>query len=218
MLKLLNKLFNNKPKFLVDPKDPYSLRFTLAGENYYSFDDPMKTPGLRGLHCILAFDELRMRTRRELLEKETEFTLRKTAELKLALSGNGGRISLGHAFGLISEIEEVNVFRKERLNFIFEPDLAYKFASVVFFDENENPYTYDQAYCEKKIEKWKQHEEIGAFFLRQPIAQLIPFLGNSEVDIPTYSKVVRKIVSRHSERVSSRKYKRASMTGTGVKS
>jgi hypothetical protein len=44
----------------------------------------------------------------------------------------------------------------------------------------------------KKIERWKQNEDVKSFFLRLPLPELISFLKSSQNDIQGYSKVVEK--------------------------
>jgi cell shape-determining protein MreC len=62
------------------------------------------------------------------------------------------------------ELMKLNNQLSERLEFIYDTDLVYKLASVVYFDEKENPEDYDWTYNQKKIDKWKKDKSINDFF------------------------------------------------------
>jgi len=211
-------LFTRKAKFLVDPKEPVEVAFVdKNGRKYFQFVDPFKTPSLRGLHLMVVYEELRQRTSREQLVRETESELSHIGNLEQALSGKSGGISLQEAFEQITKIKQILTFRNERLSLIWEPDLAYKFAAVVFFDENENPYSYDQLYAQKKIERWKQDYTIEAFFLQVPLVRLMPYLKEFEGNFQTYSDQIMMILKHQFTHPSYRKSKKVSMQGQEAK-
>jgi len=198
-----------RPRFLIDPKEPIELAWIdHTGMEYYQFADPMNTPCLRGLNAITFFRELQMMTTREHLEKEVAFLTEQVKKAKASLSGENGKINLVKTIEALNEIEAVQVFRKERMQMLFAPDLAYKLASVVFFDQSENPYQYDAEYGKKKIARWKENEEIGAFFLREPIVRLMPYMEQLGENIPTYSMTAMKILEKQFEKVSAVKSKK----------
>lgn len=212
----LQRVIKPKPKFLENPISPIEEVFEIDGITHYQFVDPMATPGLRGLNAVMFYEELRMRTSYELQVKEMNFISAKCDELlNVTLSGTTGKIDLVKAIEAIQEIKKTQVYRKERMDFIVEPELAYKFASVVFFDENESPYSYDPIYNKKKIERWKKHESTLDFFLRQPIARLIGFMQPSELSFQDYMTVIDQILKKHSDH-SSLKFRRATGNGQGV--
>lgn len=212
----LQRLIKPKPKFLEDPLAPYEPAFEIDGITYYQFVDPMAVPGLRGLSAVMFYEELRMRSTYELQVKEMNFIEAKCDELlNFTLSGTTGKIDLVKAIEAIQEIKKTQVYRRERMNFIIEPELAYKFASVVFFDENESPYSYDAIYNKQKIERWKKHEPALDFFLRQPIARLIGFLKPSELSFQDYTKVIDQILKKHSDH-SSLKFKNRTGNAQGA--
>lgn len=216
-VEILQRAIKPKPKFLEDPIAPIEPVFELDGITHYQFVDPMATPGLRGLNAVMFYEELKMRTTHALQVKEMNFIKAKCNELlTVHLSGASGSINLPDAVNAIQDILKTQVYREERLNFIIEPELAYKFASVVFFDENESPYSYDAIYNKQKIERWKKHEPTLDFFLRQPIARLIGFLKPSELSFPTYMTVVDQILEKHSAH-SSLKFKNRTGNGNGAR-
>jgi hypothetical protein len=156
-----------------------------------------------------------MRTRREHLEKESEYTLETLDMILKSLQGAGGNINLVHAIQGLNDIKQVVIYRQERMKMIFEPDIAYRFAAVVFFDKTENPYSYDQAYGMKKIERWKRSESMNDFFLRQPIVKLMPFIQELDQNLLTYGETVRKIIQQQYDHLSTSKSWKGSTTGNG---
>lgn len=75
---------------------------------------------------------------------------------------------------------------RELRSYVFNVNLLYNLASVWFFDKNENPFTYDHEYCEKKISDWKKDKEVLSFFLQAPIREYLPQLNISKEDLRTY--------------------------------
>lgn len=159
--------------------------FSVAGTDYYQFDDVFNIPYERGLMALAIYEETRMNCSREYLEKHVEVT-------KELLSSRNIDIY---------KINQLNEQLKERLDISFDTSLLYKLASVVFFDKNENPSLYEPEYCDKKIEFWKQHKGIADFFLQKPLLELIPFLQNVEFDLETYSGMIDQIDNIHLERL-----------------
>lgn len=187
-----------KPSFPVPVDMPVEFAFEIDGVNNWQFVDPMNTPNQRAIGAITAYEELRMRTTYEHLEKENEFMLERFKLLKTALDGNKGKISLSQAFEQISKMEEVVRFRMERMSMqvpLME-DHIYKLASVVFFTEEENPYKYDMEYNKKKIEKWKKAGTSYDFFLRQPLRRLMPFLEGVQEISPTSFQEASRVAAR----------------------
>lgn len=185
-----------KPNFIVQVDRPVELAFEIGGKRFWQFVDPMNTPCLRGLSALTVYDELRMRTTYEHLEKENEFMTERFKKLEEALDGKNGRIQLSKAFEQIRAMKEVVAYRKERMQIMINADLIYKLASVVFFTEEENPYKYDHEYAKKKIELWKQHEGMYDFFLREPLIRLLPFLEELQGTSPTSLEAMAKVASR----------------------
>lgn len=79
---------------------------------------------------------------------------------------------------------------EQRQKFIIEPDILYKLASVVFFDESENPFSYDPTYGAAKVEKWKE-EEVEHFFYGTPMRAYLPSLATFESGLGSYIAAVR---------------------------
>ena len=161
----LLKLINRNAAKLVPPRQAFpnskhviKPAFKSGNIWYYEFDDVFNLPYQRGLQAIHAYEELRMKCDREYLLQHTELIdelLSKTITLDE-----------------ISRIKAANNQLKERLNWIVIPDQAYKLASIVFFDANEDPINYDFKYAEEKIERWKQNEDVSSFFFASASEQI----------------------------------------------
>jgi hypothetical protein len=192
------------PKFIDNPISPVEYAFTSGGEDYFQYVDPFGAPCMRALSAIDHYEVLRKRTTRELDEKEAKELLSQVAKIKAAVNGDKGKISLMDVFEATQQIEYVANSKLTRLNMVFVEDLAYKFASVVFFDQHESPLRCDMEYCNKKIEKWKQDKTLEDFFLQQPIRRLIPFIEELKGSLKNYSLATAAVIAHQSSLLSGR--------------
>jgi len=108
-------------------------------------------------------------------------------DLKRNLSGERGVINLGNAFKIIHTMEAYT-------NLAFEPELAKRLASVVYFDESEDLRTYDRAHGEQKIKFWERYDKQLSFFLSSPIAELINVRGISVAALTKYIQEREEII------------------------
>jgi len=175
----------NIRKLFPEQKHIIKFAFEVAGRAYYCFDDIFAQPYERGLMAIAIYEEAKTKCSREYLLKHVE------------------------AVSNILQAKQIDIFKihalneqmKDRLNLSCDVDLLYKLASVIYFDKNENPCLYEAEYCAKKIEYWKQHKGVADFFLQKPVAELIPFLQSSDIDLSTYSVLNRELNEVHLERL-----------------
>lgn len=181
---LLSKLLNREPKWLQDWNSKYVIieAFKMGGRTFYMFDDVFNVPYERGLKSLVYYEEFRMRINKEYMTLHIEAMDKLLSDPK--------KIDIG-------KIAILNKQLKERLELIIEPDMLYKLASVVFFDKNEKPWSYEFEYANKKIEFWKKHCTNQSFFLETPLVKLIPFLKLSETNLNTYSTVVEMMNQHH---------------------
>ena len=102
----------------------------------------------------------------------------------------------------IFELKKLDDQLQERLELALPPPRIVKnLASVYYFDESENPYTFDRAYAEKKIKKWETEKIIdtdgadrsGDFFLSKVINDLIPSSTLPDDTLAQYSKIAEMI-------------------------
>ncbi len=188
LIKSISSYFQKKPKDFIPFKDSkYIIKyaFTIGGIDYYCFDDTFNLPYERGLKAISFYEESRMKCSLEYLKLHTE-------AIDNILNSKSIKIY---------DIKKLNDQLAERLKFVVDIDLLYKLASVIFFDKNEIPTTYEFKYNVEKIEHWKKHKDIGDFFLQMPIVRLIPFLKESNQISQDYAEALRKINRHHLDNI-----------------
>jgi hypothetical protein len=61
-----------------------------------------------------------------------------------------------------------------------------KLATVVYFDEQENPLDYQYPYNKAKLEHWMKHNDVEGFFLKLPEYAYLPSLTEYSQNFPTY--------------------------------
>lgn len=197
------------PKFLEDVKEPYKFAFTSGGVDYWEFIDHFKVPYQRGAQAIVIYDEFASRTSHEYYKQETDAEDILLGQMEANLKGSQGQIDLIAAGKALLEMQKLIRNRRERMKLVVNPDLMYKLASVVYFDENESPYRYDMKYnLQVKIPRWKKEADMHTFFLQQPLNRLVPYLTASEINLTDYSTVVEKLLTYHQDhltRILSRK-------------
>jgi hypothetical protein len=137
--------------------------FSIAGTDYFRFDDLFNLPYERGMTAFDIYEESRMRCTREYLEKHVEILRGLSTSEKPD----------------VFKINKLNELLEKNIRFDLSEELLYKIASVVFFDKNENPELYDEEYCRKKIEFWKKHKGVSEYFRQKSLRELIPFLKSA---------------------------------------
>ena len=156
--------------------------FSYQGKDYYTFDDIFSMPSIRGLQALDFYEEFTMRCTKDYLVRFTE-------AMETVLSNNK-KIDLIKLATLVKHLQE-------RLKMIPVSDHIYKIASVIFFDDSENPYHFDREYNKKKIELWKKDPEVLSFFLQTPLRDLIPYLDSQGASLHTYSGIVKELNTIH---------------------
>lgn len=137
-----------------DTKKHIEVAFVFEGVTYYHIPDMTHMSPMRYAVALTYMKESSMRCDRTHLEGFIKATYDN-------INTSTGSINLVNIVTLLKDL-------KERLEFAYVPDLVYKEASVVYFDETESPEDYDWEYNRKKIEKWKA---AGADFFLQTLAK-----------------------------------------------
>ena len=183
MVALLKNLFSKPFKSLrLQDKQKIIKAFVYQGKSYFMFDDIFSIPSIRGLQALDYYEEFNMRCTKDYLTKWTE-----SAEKILS---DNKKIKLIDLATLVKHLQE-------RLKMIPVSDHIYKIASVIFFDDSENPYHFDREYNKKKIELWKKDPEVLSFFLQTPLRDLIPYLDSQGASLHTYSGIVKELNTIH---------------------
>lgn len=75
---------------------------------------------------------------------------------------------------------------KEQMELSFSLSRQMKLATVLYFDEAENPLDYQYPYNAEKIKHWTKHNDVEGFFLRMPEYALMPSMTELTKNFPTY--------------------------------
>lgn len=168
------------------PDHHISYAFTCGETHYFNFTDAFSIPSNRAHDAIFVYQQYKGLDYEAL--KETQ-AAKKNLYLKNPIS--------------IFELKKLDDQIDEMLEMVLPPSrMAALLASVYYFDETENPYSYDRAYGEKKIEKWMNNPltidgEPTDFFLSPPIRNLMPLLELPEEDFQTSLKIRDLIDEQH---------------------
>lgn len=182
MFEKIKSIFSKKPF----PKSEQIIEFAFesGGVKYYRHTSEANIPYRRALKVISIYNELDMKCTRAYLTAHTKAINNILAKTPFKSTD-------------LFELMKLNNQLSERLEFIYDTDLVYKLASVVYFDENENPEDYDWTYNQKKIDKWKKDKSINDFFLTMPIADLVPFLKDFNMNFDSYSQIQMEQTAQH---------------------
>lgn len=184
MLKLEIRTDINPREFFPDSKYIIMYAFTIGDRHYFRFDDLLNVPYHRALQSLVYFKELDMNVDRKLLEAHTQAFDNVLSGSKLTITD-------------IVNLKKLNDQLKERLILPKEPDLMYKMAAVVFFDQKENPSVYEFKYGENKIRFWKKNTALTDFFLQKPLLELIPYLQHAGENLSMFSQMTEKVTLQH---------------------
>lgn len=183
MRKLLSKLLSWYHSY-PSTKYPVKYAFTVAGVDYYCFDDLFNLPYQRALKALAAYEEVRMKCTYEYLKWHTN-------AMDTLIQGMAGKDKVVVNLAALSQR---NNHLKQRLEqWVIDLNHVYRLASIVFFDKNENPTDYDFTHGNKKIEHWKKHQTMDVFFSSVAIQTLIPFLKSLNQNFQNYSEVLKKL-------------------------
>ena len=188
--------FERKP----ESKEPIEKVFSINGTGYYQFKDISKMKCQRALTVNDFYNELTMGATRDFLLLHCEAVDK--------ILTNNTKIDLGSLFKLNQQLQE-------RLEMIYETDIIYKIASVVFFTKDENPLDYDDLLGREKIalfkEQDKEDKEMG-FFFGTLFKILIGSTGMSDKDLQIYMEVGSQITKEHLKTISTISSNKSGMT------
>lgn len=182
-----NKIKGLFYRFPKDVKYPIKEAFTIEGRTFYQYEDPFNIPYERGLKTITFYEEARMKITYEYMELHAKAIDKILSSQKID----------------VFKIKALNDIMKERMKWYCDVDIIYKLASVVFFEKNDNPTTYDFKKGAENIDFWKQHKSVTDFFYQTPLLALLPFLNELELNLETYSEITKALNQAHSDLVSS---------------
>lgn len=162
-MNLISKIFKSAPKWNKEHRHIIVPAFTWNGKQYYQLDDYMNIPCKRALEAIRIYEEFNNRASRA-------FLLAQCDQMDAALNK-----------GMLTEVAKINKDIRDRLNMVYSPDLVINLASIIYFDENEDPLTYEVDYNKKKVKAWREGG-LNPFFCQLPLSELMPSLDFSKID------------------------------------
>lgn len=174
----------NPKTYFPDAKHIITYGFSIGERHYFRFDDPLSMGYDRALKCLVYYKEIDMNIDREFIKAHTQAIDNIFVKGKLTIDD-------------LMDVRLLNNQLKQRLELPKEPDLMYKLASVVFFDQHENPNIYEFKYGEKKIAFWKKSTSLPDFFLTRPIMELIPYLKYAEENLQQFSEMTQRATKEH---------------------
>jgi len=163
------------------PNSQIEYAFTCGDKDYFKFSDFNNMPPLRSTKTLVFFREQQMKCDEEFLE--LHFKANKE------ILTNKEKID-------IFKLNELNEQLGQRLYLALDFEHLYKIASLIYFDKDEDYEDYDFGYNTRKIQHWKKHDGV-AFFLRQPLIELFPYLKDMEQNLSTFSMIGKKINRAH---------------------
>lgn len=199
----LLQLFKKKEKdWKLEDGHRVDKAFVSGGVQYYYIKDVFNTFSHRALSALDVYERWNMKCNREYLKLFTT-TIDK-------LLSDPKTINVG-------EIYLANKNLKERLEWALPTeDVIWEFASVAYFDDSESPYKYDPDYAKVKIARWKQENDIAAFFFSMPIKDLIPSPDISQEDLTTYFQIVGTLDVNHLKQLTSALSSKQQSRGTNT--
>jgi len=174
----LNPRYNgNAPK---DRHDQIEFAFNSGGINYFRFSAEVNIPFQRAIAARDILTEELWQVNPAVLQSWNE------ALIQLVISQKTPADKKLYEIGILANR------LKEQLSMSFSLTRTFKLASVMFFDEAENPLDYQYPYNEKKMKHWMTHNDVPGFFLNLPDSEFIPSLTELSKSFPTYLEAETK--------------------------
>lgn len=151
----------------------------VKGINYYRFGKETSIPWGRYMYMQTFLHEQNLRLDVSILKKYME-------NLTKVLNGNKGVIELGKAFQIVSQVQS-------RCELAFEVETTYRLASILYFDDTEDLYTYDKVYNDRKIASWKEAKTVD-FFYMMPMSGFLNLSDSSPADLLTFMDQQKEII------------------------
>jgi hypothetical protein len=145
---------------------PLLYAFSVGDRDYYRFENVEQMPAARTLGALKYYTMLRAAC-------DTDYLSAHVAKVR-EIYQDPKKIRLDEIIRLNEQMAE----RLEMLSRFPPQDMVYRYASVIYFDDKESPYHYDEGYQDKKIESWKKNLDTAAFFLQKSIVELVPSFGS----------------------------------------
>lgn len=171
------KYNGNAPK---ERHDQIEYAFTSGGINYFRFSADVNIPFQRAIAARDIITEELWQITPSVLQAWNE------ALIQLVMTQKTPADKKLYEIGIMANR------LKEQLSMSFSLTRTIKLASVMYFDEQENPLDYQYPYNEAKMKHWMQHNDVQGFFLSLPDSEFIPSLNELSKSFPTYLEAESK--------------------------
>lgn len=171
------KYKGNAPK---ERHDQIEYAFTSGGINYFRFSADVNIPFQRAIAARDILTEELWQVNPAVLQSWNE------ALIQLVINQRTPADKKLFEIGIMANR------LKEQLSMSFSLTRTIKLASVMYFDEQENPLDYQYPYNEKKMKHWMQNNDVQGFFLSLPDSEFIPSLDELSKNFPTYLEAESK--------------------------
>lgn len=161
-------------KFLVKPKSTVVHAFDSGGVPYFKFESLDKLP----IQRMEAAKDIELQNSNRVDDKYLDAFQESLEELL-----NQGNLA---------QIAVLNLYLKERRKYLTSIELAYAYASVLYFSYDENPNRYDPAKADKKIKHWIENDDVEDFFLKAHFQTVEGFWTFTMPGIGTYTRAQTK--------------------------
>ena len=165
------------------PVEPY---FTCGGKQYYRYMDTNNLPAGRALAALKYYIQLKTNCDEQFLRyyhKAMEATLADQKAIKL------------------ERLFELKNMLGDRLTWAFHPGIIMNYAAVLYLEEGENPYTFDEELNRRKVEHWKANASAEMFFFAEPFLRLIPYSTAAGDSPQTYSHAIVEADLLHHKKI-----------------
>lgn len=154
--------------------DQIEYAFTSGGVNYFRFSSEVNIPFQRAIAARDILTEELWQIDPTVLRGWTESLIGAITNPKLSSEKKLFEIGiLAHRL-------------KEQMELSFSLVRQLKLATVMYFDEQENPLDYQYPYNKKKMDHWMKHNDVAGFFLNLPHYLLSPSLSELTQNFPSF--------------------------------
>ena len=170
--------------------------FAVGDTTYYHFPNDLKLGAIRAHAGMDVYKELSFNVHKE--DLMAYFQAQKVASQKIreAFTVKNGVFNIEAAVRAADDFDKLTQEIEARAGWVTSIGLIFKLASVLYFDETEDPYGYDDVYAVEKINRWAKALEGGelpAFFLKRRMSELLGLPDTSLIDTPTYTTLLNEL-------------------------
>lgn len=177
------------PKYQgVAPKEKWQeieFVFTSGGVNYFKFRSDLNLSYQRFIAAKDIFTEDQWQINPDTLEAWVQSGIKLMQDPK---KQNEKKVyEMGVLLARLKEMKEMS----------FSFVRTMKLATVLYFDEYEDPYSFDHGYAAKKQNHWMENNDVPGFFLSLPEIAYLPSLTELQENFPTYLKAETESLIRN---------------------